>query len=188
MEYGTDIVCYVCFLCECTRVQCGSGTRRTQTLDMARAPRQSTRGKVLVFQDGCLKQTLQGEQVGSYLGSELCPLDVNYDGVTGLLLVGAPFYHIQGEEGRVCVYRLETEMDSFTLKGHLNVQVTSPSARFGFTVPGVGNITGDGSEDIAVGAPLLLPPRQVVPLLATFTSLMVIKTRSRAPFLKHVSC
>ncbi|XP_042647355.1 integrin alpha-E [Tyto alba] len=123
-------------------------------LYVAGAPRHSMRGKVLVFQDGYLKQTLQGEQVGSYFGSELCPLDVNHDGVTDLLLVGAPFYHIQGEEGRVYVYRLETETGSFTLKGHLNVQVTSPFARFGFAVASIGDINGDGYEDIAVGAPL----------------------------------
>ncbi|XP_028941763.1 integrin alpha-E [Antrostomus carolinensis] len=123
-------------------------------LYVAGAPRHSMRGKVLVFQDGHLKQTLQGEQVGSYFGSELCPLDVNRDGLTDLLLVGAPFYHIRGEEGRVYVYRLETETGSFTLQGHLNVQVTSPFARFGFTVASIGDINGDGYEDIAVGAPL----------------------------------
>ncbi|XP_009571887.1 PREDICTED: integrin alpha-E [Fulmarus glacialis] len=123
-------------------------------LYVAGAPRHSMRGKVLVFQDSRLKQTLQGEQVGSYFGSELCPVDVNHDGVTDLLLVGAPFYHIQGEEGRVYVYRLETETGSFTMKGHLNVQVTSPFARFGFTVASIGDINGDGYEDIAVGAPL----------------------------------
>ncbi|XP_010187330.1 PREDICTED: integrin alpha-E, partial [Mesitornis unicolor] len=123
-------------------------------LYVAGAPRHSMSGKVLVFQDGRLKQTLQGEQVGSYFGSELCPLDVNHDGVTDLLLVGAPFYHVQGEEGRVYVYRLETETGLFTLQGHLNVQVTSPFARFGFTVASIGDINGDGYEDIAVGAPL----------------------------------
>ncbi|NXU23548.1 ITAE protein, partial [Thalassarche chlororhynchos] len=123
-------------------------------LYVAGAPRHSMRGKVLVFQDSRLKQTLQGEQVGSYFGSELCPVDVNHDGVTDLLLVGAPFYHIRGEEGRVYVYRLETETGLFTMKGHLNVQVTSPFARFGFTVASIGDINGDGYEDIAVGAPL----------------------------------
>uniref|UniRef100_A0A8B9ZKC8 Integrin subunit alpha E n=1 Tax=Anas platyrhynchos TaxID=8839 RepID=A0A8B9ZKC8_ANAPL len=123
-------------------------------LYVAGAPRHSMTGKVLVFQDGHLKQTLQGEQVGSYFGSELCPLDVNRDGETDLLLVGAPFYHIQGEEGRVYVYRLETETGSFTLEGHLNVQVTTQFARFGFTMASIGDINGDGYEDIAVGAPL----------------------------------
>ncbi|KAM6048713.1 integrin alpha-E isoform 2-T3 [Theristicus caerulescens] len=123
-------------------------------LYVAGAPRHSMRGKVLVFQDNRLKQTLQGEQVGSYFGSALCPVDVNHDGVTDLLLVGAPFYHIRGEEGRVYVYRLETETGLFTMKGHLKGEVTSPFARFGFTVASVGDINGDGYEDIAVGAPL----------------------------------
>ncbi|XP_074969739.1 integrin alpha-E [Phalacrocorax aristotelis] len=123
-------------------------------LYVAGAPRHSMSGKVLVFQDRHLKQTLQGEQVGSYFGSVLCPVDVNHDGVTDLLLVGAPFYHIRGEEGRVYIYRLETETGSFTMKGHLNVQVTSPLARFGFTVASIGDINGDGYEDVAVGAPL----------------------------------
>ncbi|NXN99223.1 ITAE protein, partial [Rhinopomastus cyanomelas] len=123
-------------------------------LHVAGAPRHSMTGKVLVFQDGRLKQALEGEQVGSYFGSELCPLDVDHDGVTDLLLVGAPFYHVRGEEGRVYAYRLETETGLFTPEEPLHVQVTSPSARFGFTVASVGDINGDGYADIAVGAPL----------------------------------
>lgn len=57
---------------------------------------------------GCLF-FFSGAQVGSYFGPELCPSGVNCDGVTDLL-VGAPFYHIQGEEGRVYVYCLETKV------------------------------------------------------------------------------
>lgn len=53
---------------------------------------------------------LSGAQVGSYFGSELCPVDLDQDGVTDLLLVGAPLYHIHGEEGRVYVYHLEKEV------------------------------------------------------------------------------
>ncbi|KAM6296729.1 integrin alpha-E [Aegotheles albertisi] len=98
--------------------------------------------------------TVFSRSVGSYFGSELCPLDVNHDGVTDLLLVGAPFYHVGGEGGRVYVYHLETETGSFALAGHLDVQVTSPFARFGFTVASIGDISGDGYEDVAVGTPL----------------------------------
>ncbi|CAM9752282.1 unnamed protein product [Bubo scandiacus] len=63
------------------------------------------------------------------------------------------------------LYEKFFETGSFTLKGHLNVQVTSPLARFGFTVPGIGNISGDGYEDIAVGPPPLKISFQIVPLL-----------------------
>jgi len=52
-----------------------------------------------------------GAQVGSYFGPELCPFGVNCDGVTDLL-VGAPFYHIRGAEGRVYVYCLETKVET----------------------------------------------------------------------------
>ncbi|KAM6338303.1 LOW QUALITY PROTEIN: integrin alpha-E [Alca torda] len=115
---------------------------------VAGAPRHGVRGKVVVVQDGRLKPTLQ-KQVGSYFGSELCPLDVNLDGVTDLLLVGAPFYRIE-EEGRVYVYRLETE-DLFFFFFFLNVRASH--AANGFTVASIGNIDRAGYEDVAVGPP-----------------------------------
>lgn len=48
--------------------------------------------------------------MGSYFGSELCPVDVDLDGTTDLLLVAAPFYHVQGEEGRVYMYRVNEQV------------------------------------------------------------------------------
>lgn len=48
--------------------------------------------------------------MGSYFGSELCPLDIDMDGTTDFLLVAAPFYHVRGEEGRVYVYRLNEQV------------------------------------------------------------------------------
>lgn len=56
---------------------------------------------------GCSFQTLLF-QIGSYFGSELCPVDVNGDGVTDVLLVAAPMYlgpHNK-EIGRVYLYRV----------------------------------------------------------------------------------
>ncbi|XP_074870217.1 integrin alpha-E [Carettochelys insculpta] len=121
-------------------------------LYIAGAPQYNMTGKVLVFKKDCVQQVLQGDQVGSYFGSELCTLDVNQDGVTDYLLVGAPFYHIHGEEGRVYVYRLENS--TFSLVRRLSVQTPSPFQRFGFSIANIGDINGDGYKDIAVGAPL----------------------------------
>lgn len=63
IEYGTD---NVCFFCSCVNVP-GYSVAVAHTeygpLYVAGAPRHSMSGKVLVFQDGHLKQTLQGEQV-----------------------------------------------------------------------------------------------------------------------------
>ncbi|XP_050785625.1 integrin alpha-E isoform X3 [Gopherus flavomarginatus] len=119
---------------------------------VAGAPQHSMTGKVLVFKKDGSKQILQGDQVGSYFGSELCSVDVNQDGKTDYLLVGAPLYHIHGEEGQVYVYQLKNGF--FSCVGHLSVQAPSAFARFGFTVASIGDINKDEYVDVAVGAPL----------------------------------
>nr|XP_025035071.1 integrin alpha-E [Pelodiscus sinensis] len=129
-----------------------AATTQEGALYIAGAPQHSMTGKVLVFQKDRVKQILQGDQVGSYFGSELCTLDVNRDGLTDHLLVGAPFYHIHGEEGRVYVYRLENS--AFSMTGHLRDQKLPSLARFGFALASIGDINGDGYEDVAIGAPL----------------------------------
>lgn len=48
--------------------------------------------------------------MGSYFGSELCPVDIDMDGTTDFLLVAAPFYHIRGEEGKVYVYHVHEQV------------------------------------------------------------------------------
>lgn len=47
-------------------------------------------------------------QVGSYFGSVLCPLDVNKDGETDVLLVGAPMFMSaeKKEMGKVYVFSI----------------------------------------------------------------------------------
>lgn len=63
VEDGTDNIYYFCFLCERTGYSVAAVHTEYGPLYVAGAPRHSMRGKVLVFQDGHLKQTLQGEQV-----------------------------------------------------------------------------------------------------------------------------
>ncbi|XP_067823982.1 integrin alpha-E-like [Heptranchias perlo] len=127
-----------------------------QHLYIAGAPRHSQTGQVLVFQAGTsvkIKQHLAGQQLGSYFGSELCSLDLNNDGITDYLLVGAPFFHIRGEEGMVYVYRLN-EKGTFEDKESLTGMSSFTNARFGVAIANIGDINKDGYNDIAVGAPL----------------------------------
>lgn len=51
-------------------------------------------------------------QIGCYFGAELCSFDVNADGNTDFLLVGAPlFYQSPAKrEGQIHVYRLSEEV------------------------------------------------------------------------------
>ncbi|XP_017695138.1 PREDICTED: integrin alpha-10 [Lepidothrix coronata] len=84
-----------------------------QRLLVAGAPRFQHKGKVLLFQldpagTVTVTQTLMGEQIGSYFGSEVLALDLEGDGATDLLLVAAPTY-LGGqsrEAGKVYLYRV----------------------------------------------------------------------------------
>ncbi|XP_059511477.1 integrin alpha-E-like isoform X2 [Stegostoma tigrinum] len=127
-----------------------------QHLYIAGAPRHSQTGRVLVFQAGTsvkIKQLLAGKQLGAYFGSELCSLDINNDDVTDYLLVGAPFFHIRGEEGMVYVYQLN-DKDTFEDKDSLTGISSFTNARFGVAIANIGDINMDGYNDIAIGAPL----------------------------------
>ncbi|CAN2391500.1 integrin-mediated signaling pathway, partial [Pristimantis euphronides] len=131
--------------------------RKGNPLYIAGAPRHSNVGKVLVFEKDVkhyyLWQTLTGEQLGSYFGHQLCTIDINKDDNTDFLLVGAPFYHIKGEEGRVYLYKLNINEGNFML----NLKLQQPYysfARFGYSIAQIGDINHDGFQDIAIGAPL----------------------------------
>uniref|UniRef100_A0AAX7T4B3 VWFA domain-containing protein n=1 Tax=Astatotilapia calliptera TaxID=8154 RepID=A0AAX7T4B3_ASTCA len=80
---------------------------------VAGAPRFKHKGKVILFElsdegDVNIVQALNGEQIGSYFGSEVCGLDIDQDGITDVLLVAAPMYLGSGnkEAGRVYIYTL----------------------------------------------------------------------------------
>ncbi|XP_037356079.1 integrin alpha-10 [Talpa occidentalis] len=128
-------------------------------LFLSGAPRFRHRGKVIAFQlkkDGSVRvaQSLQGEQIGSYFGSELCPLDTDGDGTTDVLLVAAPmFLGPQNKEtGRVYVY-VVGQQSLLTLQRTLQPEPPQ-DARFGFAMGALPDLNQDGFADVAVGAPL----------------------------------
>ncbi|XP_065713889.1 integrin alpha-10 isoform X1 [Patagioenas fasciata] len=130
-----------------------------QRLLVAGAPRFQHKGKVILFQMAptgavTVAQALTGEQIGSYFGSEVCPLDVDGDGVTDVLLVAAPMYlGAQGREtGRVYLYRVGQRL--LSPAGTLHPEPRPQDARFGFAMAALPDLNHDGLGDAAVGAPL----------------------------------
>ncbi|XP_010868719.2 integrin alpha-X isoform X1 [Esox lucius] len=126
----------------------------------AGAPRYNHTGLVLVFQRDPVQQKwtvahkIPGTQLGSYFGAQLCVLEANVqpgDSQTGLLLIGAPWYHAQGVGGEVHVCTLETWAPncSLTLHGaHGNTH-----GQFGASLTPCPDLNQDGLLDLAVGAP-----------------------------------
>ncbi|KAL8176601.1 UNVERIFIED_CONTAM: hypothetical protein K2H54_036848, partial [Gekko kuhli] len=122
------------------------------------APRYQHVGRVLVFEvnpslaNWTLKQQIPGEQIGSYFGAVLCSVDVDSDGETDLLLIGAQLYFKGRRGGRVYVYGWAK--DNLALQGELQGDLEYPLGRFGAAVADLADINGDGLTDVAVGAPL----------------------------------
>nr|XP_026489448.1 integrin alpha-V-like [Vanessa tameamea] len=136
-------------------------------LYVAGAPRsKSGYGQVLVFEPSFretdpfkIKAKVRGPQLGAYFGASLCCTDVNGDGITDLL-VGAPnFVRKDGvglhyDQGAVFVYLTEIKETDFNLIAADYVSGSGESGvRFGSTIANLGDIDGDGFNDIAIGAP-----------------------------------
>ncbi|XP_051792965.1 integrin alpha-11a [Acanthochromis polyacanthus] len=132
---------------------------RNGRLLVAGAPRFNHTGKVIIFtlkNSGNLTilHSLKGQQIGSYYGSEIAPVDIDGDGITDNLLVAAPMFFNAGlEKGKVYIYRV-TELNRFVLEGVLEIHNGGQNARFGSSLAPVPDLNGDGFNDLVVGAPL----------------------------------
>nr|XP_041577074.1 integrin alpha-10 [Taeniopygia guttata] len=130
-----------------------------QRLLVAGAPRFQHKGKVVLFQldptgGVTVAQALEGEQIGSYFGSEVLALDLEGDGDSELLLVAAPTY-LGGqsrEMGRVYVYRVG--QDRLSPAGSLLPEPSPQDSRFGSALGAVPELGQDGLAGAVVGAPL----------------------------------
>ncbi|XP_054524314.1 integrin alpha-X isoform X2 [Pan troglodytes] len=71
------------------------------------APRYQHTGKAVIFtqvsRQWRMKAEVTGTQIGSYFGASLCSVDVDSDGSTDLVLIGAPHYYEQTRGGQVSV-------------------------------------------------------------------------------------
>ncbi|XP_021334932.1 integrin alpha-2 [Danio rerio] len=126
---------------------------------VAGAPRAVHRGQVVVYSINSQKQAVvidsqRGDQIGSYFGSVLCPVDVDADVVTDLLLVGAPMYMSEekAETGRVYMFTITKGI--LSKQGILEGPSVFENARFGMTIIAVPDLNLDGFSDVVVGAPL----------------------------------
>uniref|UniRef100_A0A8C1WH47 Integrin subunit alpha 2 n=1 Tax=Cyprinus carpio TaxID=7962 RepID=A0A8C1WH47_CYPCA len=124
---------------------------------VAGAPRAVHRGQVIVYSVNSQNQPIVvvcGLQIGSYFGSVLCPVDVNADGVTDLLLVGAPMYMSEekSETGRVYLFTITKGILSH--QGVLEGPSALENARFGTAITAVPDLNLDNFSDVVVGAPL----------------------------------
>ncbi|KAK3522067.1 hypothetical protein QTP70_022616, partial [Hemibagrus guttatus] len=126
---------------------------------VAGAPRSNHTGQVVVYTLNKqrlpdIRHSHRGDQIGSYFGSVLCPLDVDRDGSTDLLLVGAPMYMSEKkkEMGKVYIF---TVTDGFlSSQGFLEGSSPLENARFGMAIAAAPDLNLDGFNDVVVGAPL----------------------------------
>ncbi|KAG5278800.1 hypothetical protein AALO_G00102900 [Alosa alosa] len=118
------------------------------------APRYKHRGQVIVFSNiggqWNVTKRVDSEQLGSYFGAELCAVDIDSDGTTDFLMVGAPLYYEPQREGRMYVYALTEENN---LEKMQNISESS-QGRFASSMASLRDLNGDGLQDLAVGAPL----------------------------------
>uniref|UniRef100_A0A673X491 Integrin subunit alpha 2 n=1 Tax=Salmo trutta TaxID=8032 RepID=A0A673X491_SALTR len=126
---------------------------------VAGAPRSNHTGQVIVYIINSKGQptvidSQRGDQIGSYYGSVLCPLDVDKDGVSDILLVGAPMFMNEQKKETGKVYLLSFTKGILSDQGILKGPSPADNARFGMSISAVPDLNMDGYSDVVVGAPL----------------------------------
>ncbi|XP_060110957.1 integrin alpha-M [Heteronotia binoei] len=123
------------------------------------APRYMHAGRVILFSQEhgqwqrkselSLKQT---PQIGSYFGASLCSVDLDHNSDTDLVLVGAPMHYDGVSGGKVYVFQRQGE--TFVNTQELQGERKHPLGHFGASIAEIGDVTGDGWMDVAIGAPM----------------------------------
>ncbi|XP_036166191.1 integrin alpha-X isoform X1 [Myotis myotis] len=120
------------------------------------APRHQHTGKAVIFTQAAgqwrPKAEVTGTQIGSYFGASLCSVDVDRDGSSDLVLIGAPHYYepTRGGQVSVCPFPRGARWQCWAI---LRGEQGHPWGRFGAALTTMGDVNGDKLTDVAIGAP-----------------------------------
>ncbi|KAH0514955.1 Integrin alpha-D [Microtus ochrogaster] len=121
------------------------------------APRHQHTGKVVIFTQESRqwrpKSEVSGTQIGSYFGASLCSVDMDGDGSTDLVLIGAPHYYEKPRGGQVSVCPMPGGRSRWQCEATLHGEQGHPWGRFGAALTVLGDVNGDRVTDVAIGAP-----------------------------------
>ncbi|KAF4015774.1 hypothetical protein G4228_007378 [Cervus hanglu yarkandensis] len=121
------------------------------------APRYQHVGLVVIFRQNAgvweKNAEIKGSQIGSYFGASLRSVDVNRDGSSDLILIGAPHFYEQMRGGQVSVCPFPRGRAKWQCDAVLRGEPGHPWSRFGAALTAMGDVNGDRLMDVAIGAP-----------------------------------
>uniref|UniRef100_A0AAY5ERQ1 VWFA domain-containing protein n=1 Tax=Electrophorus electricus TaxID=8005 RepID=A0AAY5ERQ1_ELEEL len=90
-------------------------------------------------------------QIGAYYGAEVCVVDLNAHSYMDLLLVSAPLYMEDDQEGKIFVYSFSQQVNRTF---NTLLRMMGQKGRFGSALASPGDLNEDYLVDVVVGAPL----------------------------------